>query len=168
MLITNYLVILLLPLANKLVTCKTIRDTLNANPDDGELIFAHIVSTSHLLKWKHNIFGVDLYKNGASYMYASEYNIAAAKITNFILSMNVLDAPLYILLFPRNLTRKKNRILTILLWTQSYLSQDHHLFLQLFRHGDRTPIDPYPMDPWKDRENWPEGYGQLTNVSYLC
>lgn len=36
--------------------------------------------------------------------------------------------------------------------------------LQLFRHGDRTPIDPYPTDPYKGRQNWPEGFGQLTNV----
>ncbi|XP_049781921.1 prostatic acid phosphatase-like [Schistocerca cancellata] len=34
----------------------------------------------------------------------------------------------------------------------------------LFRHGDRTPIDPYPTDPFRNRSYWPEGYGQLTNV----
>lgn len=42
------------------------------------------------------------------------------------------------------------------------------LCLKIFRHGDRTPVDPYPNDPWKDRIYWPEGYGQLTNVSFIC
>lgn len=36
---------------------------------------------------------------------------------------------------------------------------------QLYRHGDRTPIDPYPNDPWKDPAHWTAGWGQLTNVS---
>ncbi|XP_031634018.1 prostatic acid phosphatase-like [Contarinia nasturtii] len=34
----------------------------------------------------------------------------------------------------------------------------------IYRHGDRTPVDPYPNDPYKDRKYWEEGYGQLTNV----
>ncbi|CAD6992511.1 unnamed protein product [Ceratitis capitata] len=34
----------------------------------------------------------------------------------------------------------------------------------LFRHGDRTPIEPYPTDPWKNREYWPVGWGELTNI----
>ncbi|XP_037029743.1 prostatic acid phosphatase-like [Bradysia coprophila] len=34
----------------------------------------------------------------------------------------------------------------------------------LFRHGDRTPIDPYPNDPWGNRTFWPVGWGQLTNL----
>lgn len=38
-------------------------------------------------------------------------------------------------------------------------------FLQLFRHGDRMPVEPYPLDPYKDPSNWPNGFGQLTNVS---
>lgn len=38
-------------------------------------------------------------------------------------------------------------------------------FLQIFRHGDRTPVEPYPTDPWKDAKWWETGFGQLTNVS---
>lgn len=34
----------------------------------------------------------------------------------------------------------------------------------IFRHGDRTPTETYPTDPYKDEENWPEGWGQLTNI----
>lgn len=34
----------------------------------------------------------------------------------------------------------------------------------LYRHGDRTPIEPYPSDPWGDIKDWPTGWGQLTNL----
>ncbi|KAM7363552.1 acid phosphatase 1 isoform 2-T2 [Cochliomyia hominivorax] len=34
----------------------------------------------------------------------------------------------------------------------------------LYRHGDRTPIEPYPNDPWRDTKYWPTGWGQLTNI----
>lgn len=37
-------------------------------------------------------------------------------------------------------------------------------FLQLWRHGDRNPVDPYPLDPYKNESFWPEGYAQLTKV----
>jgi len=32
----------------------------------------------------------------------------------------------------------------------------------IYRHGDRTPIDSYPNDPYKDQGYWPVGPGQLT------
>ncbi|EDV44076.2 uncharacterized protein Dana_GF16215, isoform A [Drosophila ananassae] len=34
----------------------------------------------------------------------------------------------------------------------------------IYRHGDRTPVDPYPTDPWNNRKYWPTGWGQLTNL----
>ncbi|XP_011312184.1 prostatic acid phosphatase-like [Fopius arisanus] len=34
----------------------------------------------------------------------------------------------------------------------------------LFRHGDRTPVDPYPNDPWRNESLWPVPFGQLTNL----
>lgn len=37
----------------------------------------------------------------------------------------------------------------------------------LFRHGDRTPIDFYPNDPWKDPSHWTAGWGQLTNAGKM-
>ncbi|KAG8223905.1 hypothetical protein J437_LFUL001985 [Ladona fulva] len=33
----------------------------------------------------------------------------------------------------------------------------------IFRHGERTPTDTYPNDPYKADDYWPEGWGQLTN-----
>lgn len=34
----------------------------------------------------------------------------------------------------------------------------------LFRHGDRTPLDPYPNDPYNNESLWPVPFGQLTNL----
>lgn len=34
----------------------------------------------------------------------------------------------------------------------------------VYRHGDRTPVDPYPNDPYLNKSYWPVGFGQLTNV----
>ncbi|XP_015610426.1 prostatic acid phosphatase [Cephus cinctus] len=34
----------------------------------------------------------------------------------------------------------------------------------LFRHGDRTPLNPYPTDPYKNESLWPVPFGQLTNL----
>ncbi|XP_044763019.1 prostatic acid phosphatase-like [Coccinella septempunctata] len=33
----------------------------------------------------------------------------------------------------------------------------------IFRHGARTPVDPYPNDPYRSASFWPAGFGQLTN-----
>uniref|UniRef100_A0A6P5J8P9 acid phosphatase n=1 Tax=Phascolarctos cinereus TaxID=38626 RepID=A0A6P5J8P9_PHACI len=32
----------------------------------------------------------------------------------------------------------------------------------VYRHGDRAPLDSYPTDPHKDKAIWPYGLGQLT------
>lgn len=37
----------------------------------------------------------------------------------------------------------------------------------IYRHGDRTPIEPYPNDPWKDPSYWTTGWGQLTNAGKM-
>jgi len=37
----------------------------------------------------------------------------------------------------------------------------------VFRHGDRTPIDPYPTDPYKSESSWPVSLGQLTSRGKL-
>lgn len=34
----------------------------------------------------------------------------------------------------------------------------------LFRHGDRTPVNPYPLDPYRNSSFWSTGWGQLTTV----
>lgn len=41
-----------------------------------------------------------------------------------------------------------------------------HIFLKIFRHGDRTILRPYPNDIYKGAQYWPEGFGQLTKVSF--
>lgn len=38
-------------------------------------------------------------------------------------------------------------------------------YIQIFRHGQRNIEKSYPNDPYKDVVYWPEGFGQLTNVS---
>lgn len=37
----------------------------------------------------------------------------------------------------------------------------------IFRHGQRTPADTYPLDPHVKNKFEPYGWGQLTNVSIL-
>lgn len=34
----------------------------------------------------------------------------------------------------------------------------------LYRHGDRTPVNPYPLDPYRNLSYWSTGWGQLTTV----
>lgn len=43
---------------------------------------------------------------------------------------------------------------------------EKRFFQQLFRHGARNIEFSYPNDPWANEQMyWPEGYGQLTDVS---
>jgi len=58
----------------------------------------------------------------------------------------------------------------LLLLPLPLLSQDSSVHLPglrmvhlVFRHGDRTPIDPYPTDPHKSNTSWPVSLGQLTS-----
>lgn len=34
----------------------------------------------------------------------------------------------------------------------------------IYRHGDRTPVDLYPTDPWRNESLWPVKFGELTNT----
>lgn len=34
----------------------------------------------------------------------------------------------------------------------------------LYRHGDRTPVETYPTDPWRNESIWPVKFGELTNI----
>lgn len=34
----------------------------------------------------------------------------------------------------------------------------------IFRHGDRTPVSTYPLDPWRNESLWPVKFGELTNT----
>ncbi|RWS23427.1 lysosomal acid phosphatase-like protein 3 [Leptotrombidium deliense] len=35
--------------------------------------------------------------------------------------------------------------------------------LHIHRHADRTPLQLYPNDPFKNITFWPQGFGQLSN-----
>lgn len=50
------------------------------------------------------------------------------------------------------------------------LDGDHQLRMvhMIFRHGERTPADTYPNDPFVNSSFSPFGWGQLTNVSIAC
>lgn len=43
---------------------------------------------------------------------------------------------------------------------------DIRAIYQIFRHGDSNIEKVYPNDPFKDESYWPEGYGELTNVTF--
>lgn len=37
----------------------------------------------------------------------------------------------------------------------------------IYRHGDRTPVDTYPTDPWRNESLWPVKFGELTNIGKM-
>ncbi|KAL3270630.1 hypothetical protein HHI36_021163 [Cryptolaemus montrouzieri] len=45
-----------------------------------------------------------------------------------------------------------------------YCQDDLLSVIVVFRHGARTPIDPYPNDPYRNSSYWPVGFGQLTDA----
>ena len=42
------------------------------------------------------------------------------------------------------------------------------LAIALFRHGDRTPVDTYPNDPYKEESNWYYFRGVYYVTVYSC
>ncbi|XP_054165608.1 prostatic acid phosphatase-like [Oppia nitens] len=46
--------------------------------------------------------------------------------------------------------------------TSSTDSSQLKLVFMIHRHGDRTPIQSYPTDPYANSSYWPDGWGQLT------
>ena len=42
------------------------------------------------------------------------------------------------------------------------LSHFYNNLLQLYRHGDRSPVNTFPIDEHKNY--WKQGFGQLTEV----
>lgn len=61
------------------------------------------------------------------------------------------------------LTIQSVQTISIILTHDSYLI---YVFLQLFRHGDRTPLKTYSSDPYKNY-SWPGGWGALTTVKSM-
>lgn len=49
-------------------------------------------------------------------------------------------------------------------FTLTYGDQIVQYAAVIYRHGDRTPVDPYPTDPWRNESLWPVKFGELTNI----
>ncbi|KAI5713220.1 hypothetical protein M8J76_003193 [Diaphorina citri] len=58
-------------------------------------------------------------------------------------------------------------VLCFVLCLSNYVYGELVFVSLLYRHGDRTPINFYPNDPYKNASYWPVGPGQLTNVGKL-
>lgn len=55
-------------------------------------------------------------------------------------------------------------MLLALFATTSLCDETIEFAVVIYRHGDRTPVNPYPTDPWKNESLWPVNFGQLTNI----
>ncbi|XP_075990945.1 prostatic acid phosphatase-like isoform X2 [Anticarsia gemmatalis] len=66
---------------------------------------------------------------------------------------------------------RKNKILLLILFSictkPTYGDESVKYAAILFRHGDRTPVNPYPTDPWKNESFWPVKFGELTNIGKM-
>ncbi|KAK9886481.1 hypothetical protein WA026_016764 [Henosepilachna vigintioctopunctata] len=55
-------------------------------------------------------------------------------------------------------------LICVLFFNMFCLAEDELLsVIVVFRHGARTPVEPYPNDPYKNASYWPVGFGQLTD-----
>ena len=62
-----------------------------------------------------------------------------------------------------NLSKMIN-ILLFLLFSTTYADLSVKYAAIIFRHGDRTPVETYPTDPYRNESLWPVRFGELTNT----
>ncbi|KAJ8737588.1 hypothetical protein PYW08_000183 [Mythimna loreyi] len=55
-------------------------------------------------------------------------------------------------------------LLLFLFFTATCADESVKFAAIIFRHGDRTPVEPYPTDPWRNESLWPVKFGELTNI----
>lgn len=82
---------------------------------------------------------------------------------HFIFATSVTDYASYDLIYTTIVCKILSRVIDLILAAAEML----FFSLQLYRHGDRTPINPYPNDPYKNNSFWPVPWGELTDVSKL-
>lgn len=58
-------------------------------------------------------------------------------------------------------------LLTILTFSVCFADESVKYVAIIYRHGDRTPVDTYPTDPWRNESLWPVKFGELTNVGKM-
>ncbi|KAL4717776.1 hypothetical protein ACJJTC_000925 [Scirpophaga incertulas] len=58
----------------------------------------------------------------------------------------------------------KSSVLFTLLISSSFCLETVKYAAVIYRHGDRTPVDPYPTDPYRNESLWPVKFGELTKT----